>query len=101
MQNDTIWTAVFGAAVADQVYDQIRLGYGPPDETLMDGIVEDAATVADNAIEALDRLAPECPSEDQQVQEARDRCCANLEKILALYYRRVRCTGETKARRSR
>lgn len=43
--------AVYGACVAQQVWDRIRSGYGPPDDELMKSFVEEAHAVAIQAEE--------------------------------------------------
>lgn len=41
------WTAIYGAMIAAQYQERMSRGKGPPDEEQMDGIMEEAAAVAD------------------------------------------------------
>lgn len=50
------WNAVYGAFVSQQVWDRMERGLGPPEEAEYEGIVEDAACVADLAEAKLQEL---------------------------------------------
>jgi hypothetical protein len=57
------WAAAFGACVAAQVAERMRLGQGPPDtDQDWDRIAEEAVAVADLAAEALGRLRQAKPN---------------------------------------
>lgn len=53
-----MWSACFGASVARQVHDRIAQGKGPPGHRDMDGIIEEAESIADMAVDAIKRLEP-------------------------------------------
>jgi hypothetical protein len=50
------WTAVFGASVARQSHDRMDVGRDITDE-VMDRIVEEAESIADMAVDAMQRAA--------------------------------------------
>lgn len=56
MRDSARWNAVFGAALARQVWDFMAKGRGAPDPADYDRFTLEAATVADEAEEAVARL---------------------------------------------
>lgn len=47
-----LWVAVAGASFARQVHDYMAEGRGAPDDDACDRMLEEAESVADNAMEA-------------------------------------------------